>query len=68
LNDATFRGWRSSRRKPSEHVSLSGLALAWVMSSPLVTAPIIRVAQSGHFQPVREALTALQLTEGNAPN
>ncbi len=37
-------------------VSMSGLALAWVMSHPLVTAPIIGPRRPEHLTPVREAL------------
>ena len=42
-------------------VSTAGLALAWVMGNPLVTAPIIGPRRPEHFQPVREAL-ALELS------
>ncbi len=38
-------------------VSMAGLALAWVMSHPLVTAPIIGPRRPEHLQPAREALT-----------
>lgn len=37
-------------------VSMAGLALAWVMGSPHVTAPIVGPRRSEHFAPVREAL------------
>ncbi|MGQ0603607.1 MAG: aldo/keto reductase [Anaerolineales bacterium] len=37
-------------------VSLGGLALAWVMAHPLVTAPIVGPRKPEHLQPVREAL------------
>ncbi len=37
-------------------VSMAGLALAWVMSHPVVTAPIIGPRRPEHLQPVREAL------------
>jgi len=37
-------------------VSMAGLSLAWLMSSPHVTAPIIGPRRAGHFEPVREAL------------
>ena len=41
---------------------MGGLALAWVMSHPLVTAPIIGPRRVEHLEPVREALS-LQLTQ-----
>jgi aryl-alcohol dehydrogenase-like predicted oxidoreductase len=37
-------------------VSMAGLALAWVMSHPVVTAPIIGPRRPEHLQPAREAL------------
>jgi aryl-alcohol dehydrogenase-like predicted oxidoreductase len=36
---------------------MAGLALAGVMGSPHVTAPIIGPRRAAHFDPVREALT-----------
>jgi aryl-alcohol dehydrogenase-like predicted oxidoreductase len=35
---------------------MAALALAWVMSHPLVTAPIIGPRRLEHFEPVRRAL------------
>ncbi|MGQ0570070.1 MAG: aldo/keto reductase [Armatimonadota bacterium] len=43
-------------------VSMAGLALAWVMSHPLVTAPILGPRRPEHLQPAREAM-ALKLRE-----
>jgi aryl-alcohol dehydrogenase-like predicted oxidoreductase len=37
-------------------VSMPGLALAWVMTHPAVTAPIIGPRRPEHLDPVREAL------------
>lgn len=37
-------------------ISTAGLALAWVMSQPRVTAPIVGPRRPGHFGPVDEAL------------
>ncbi len=37
-------------------VSMAGLALAWVMSHPLVTAPILGPRRPEHLQPAQEAL------------
>ncbi len=42
-------------------VSMAGLALAWVMSHPHVTAPILGPRKPEHSQPVREAMS-LKLT------
>lgn len=62
LNPATFDGLaRFKAQAEGRGVSMGGLALAWVMSHPLVTAPIIGPRHVGHFQPVKEALD-LQLT------
>ena len=44
-------------------VSMAGLALAWVMSHPLVTAAIIGPRRPEQLQPAREALE-IRLTEG----
>ncbi len=54
---ATFAGLeRLEQAAAARGVSMAGLALAWVMSHPLVTAPIIGPRRPGHFEPVREAL------------
>ncbi len=39
-------------------VSAAGLALAWVLSNPLVTAAIVGPRAPGHLQPVHEALAS----------
>jgi aryl-alcohol dehydrogenase-like predicted oxidoreductase len=44
-------------------VSMAGLALAWVMSHPLVTAPIIGPRSPAQLRQAQEALTIV-LTEG----
>ncbi len=62
LNDATFQGLAQFKAEAERRsVSMSGLALAWLMSNPLVTAPIIGPRKPAHLDPVREALS-LQLT------
>jgi aryl-alcohol dehydrogenase-like predicted oxidoreductase len=38
-------------------ISMSGLALAWVMSAPRVTAPILGPRRAEHLTPVTEALS-----------
>lgn len=37
-------------------ISMAGLSLAWVMSHPVVTAPIIGPRRPDHLEPVREAM------------
>jgi len=56
-NQATFDGLERVKARANDYgVSMGGLALAWVMSSPHVTALIIGPRKADHFQPVREAL------------
>jgi aryl-alcohol dehydrogenase-like predicted oxidoreductase len=63
MNEATFAGLAQFKAEAERRgVSMSGLALAWVMSNPLVTAPIIGPRKVEHLEPVREALS-LQLTQ-----
>lgn len=58
LNEATFNGLAQFKAESERSgVSMGGLALAWVMSNPLVTAPIIGPRKPEHLTPVREALT-----------
>jgi aryl-alcohol dehydrogenase-like predicted oxidoreductase len=61
-NQQTFDGLERVKAEAERRgVSMGGLALAWVMSHPQVTAPIIGPRKPEHFQPVREALD-LQLS------
>jgi aryl-alcohol dehydrogenase-like predicted oxidoreductase len=56
-NEKTFARLSALREQADARgVSMAGLALAWVMSHPLVTAPIIGPRRPEHLQPVREAL------------
>lgn len=56
-NQAIFDGLERVKARANDYgVSMGGLALAWVMSSPHVTALIIGPRKVEHFQPVREAL------------
>lgn len=56
-NENTFGALSSlGQRADARGISMAGLALAWVMSHPLVTAPVIGPRRPEHFQPVREAL------------
>lgn len=58
LNDETFRGLEQFKQEAHQRgVSMAGLALAWVMSNPLVTAPIIGPRKVEQLQPVSEALS-----------
>lgn len=62
-NERTFTGLEHLREEAQARgVSMAGLALAWVMSHPLVTAPIVGPRRPEHFQPIREAL-GLKLAE-----
>lgn len=62
-NERTFRGLdRLRAAAEARGVSMAGLALAWVMNHPRVTAPIVGPRRPEHFEPVREALD-LTLTE-----
>ncbi len=57
LNEATFDGLRKFKTEAERRgVSMSGLALAWLLSDPLVTAPIMGPRKPAHLDPVREAL------------
>ena len=58
LNEATFAGLAQFKAQAEQRgVSMSGLALAWLISNPLVTAPIIGPRKPSHLDPVREALS-----------
>jgi len=62
-NEKTFAGLAGLKTEAEKRgVSMAGLALAWVMSNPGVTAPIVGPRRSEHFGPIREAL-ALELGE-----
>ena len=54
---ATFAALDRLREEAARRgVSMAGLALAWVMSHPVVTAPIIGPRRPDHLDPVREAM------------
>jgi aryl-alcohol dehydrogenase-like predicted oxidoreductase len=67
-NEKTFAQLAQLQQQAAQRgVSMAGLALAWVMHQPQVTAPIIGPRRPEHFQPVREALSlALSQTEWQA--
>jgi aryl-alcohol dehydrogenase-like predicted oxidoreductase len=57
LNPETFEALaRLQAEADRRGVSLAGLALAWVKSHPLVTAPILGPRRPEHLNPAREAL------------
>jgi aryl-alcohol dehydrogenase-like predicted oxidoreductase len=61
-NETTFaRLDRLRDEAGSRDVSMAGLALAWVMRHPGVTAPVVGPRRPSHFEPVVEAM-ALDLS------
>ena len=57
-NEQTFTALDQLEEAAQDHgVSMAGLALAWLINHPQVTAPIIGPRRPEHFQPVREALS-----------
>ena len=62
-NQETFEAIDRLEKAASDRgVSTAGLALAWVLSHPVVTSVIVGPRSVEHFRPVEEAL-ALDLTE-----
>jgi aryl-alcohol dehydrogenase-like predicted oxidoreductase len=62
-NQETFEAIDRLEKAASDRgVSTAGLALAWVLSNPVVTSVIVGPRRVEHFRPVEEAL-ALDLTE-----
>jgi aryl-alcohol dehydrogenase-like predicted oxidoreductase len=61
-NDETFDALEAFEREASERgVSMAGLALAWLLATPDVTAVVVGPTCAEHLEPVREAL-ALELS------
>ena len=57
VNQSTFDGLAQFKAEADKRgVSMGGLAIAWLLSNPLITAPIIGPRKPAHFQPVKEAL------------
>lgn len=55
LNQSTFDGLAKFKAEADKRgVSMSGLALAWIMSHPLVTAPIIGPRKPAHLAPFKK--------------
>lgn len=58
LNDQTFNGLEALRASAAERgTDMASLALAWVMSHPLVTAPILGPSRPEQLEPAKNALT-----------
>jgi len=57
INQNVFDGLAKFKAEADKRsVSMGGLAIAWLLSNPLITAPIIGPRKAAHFQPVTEAL------------
>jgi aryl-alcohol dehydrogenase-like predicted oxidoreductase len=57
LNDQTFAGLEALRAYAAERgADMASLALAWVMSHPLVTAPIVGPRRPAQLEPAKKAL------------
>jgi aryl-alcohol dehydrogenase-like predicted oxidoreductase len=57
LDDKTFNGLEALRAQAAERgTDMASLALAWVMSHPLVTAPILGPRRPEQLEPARNAL------------
>lgn len=57
INQNVFDGLAKFKAEADKRgVSMGGLAIAWLLSNPLITAPIIGPRKPAHFQPVKEAL------------
>ena len=60
--DETFDALEAFEREADERgVSMAGLALAWLLATPDVTAVVVGPTRAEHLEPVREAL-ALELS------
>src|SRR5262249_21874120 len=55
--DEVFDGLESLERQAADRgVSMSGLALAWLLATPAVTVVVVGPTLAEHLEPVREAL------------
>jgi 1-deoxyxylulose-5-phosphate synthase len=60
-SDAVFDALEAFEREAQERsASMAGLALAWLLATPAVTAVVVGPSRAEHLEPVREAL-ALEL-------
>jgi aryl-alcohol dehydrogenase-like predicted oxidoreductase len=58
VDDAVFDALEALERMATARgVSMAGLALAWLLAEPRLSAAVIGPARPEHLQPVREALT-----------
>lgn len=57
-NDRVFTALESFESEARAHgVSMAGLAIAWLLGVPEVTAVVVGPTREGHLEPVREALS-----------
>ena len=57
LDERIFSGLDALRTHAAERgADMAALALAWVMTEPLVTAPIVGPRRPEHLEPARQAL------------
>jgi aryl-alcohol dehydrogenase-like predicted oxidoreductase len=62
VNDRVFDGLETFEREAlGRGVSMAGLAIAWLLSVPEITAVVVGPTRAEHLEPVQEALT-LELT------
>ena len=67
-NDAVFDALEAFEREALErNVSMAGLALAWLLGVPEVTAIVVGPTRAAQLDPVREALS-LELTADEHPH
>lgn len=67
LTEKTFRALEALRAQAEERgTDMAALALAWVLSHPLVTAPIVGPRRPEHLEPARRALEIALTTEEQA--
>jgi aryl-alcohol dehydrogenase-like predicted oxidoreductase len=58
LRDGVFDALETLERMAAERgMSMAGLALAWLLAEPRLTAAVVGPARPEHLQPVREALS-----------
>jgi len=64
LDDKTFNGLEALRAQAEQRgTDMASLALAWVMTNPLVSAPILGPRRPEQLQPARNALTIKLTTQ-----
>ena len=62
VNDRVFDGLETFEREALRRgVSMAGLAIAWLLGVPEITAVVVGPTRAEHLEPVQEALS-LELT------